>query len=210
MQRLTPILGLIVIACAGCATERQTSPPRSANEQLLISTAADRAAEQVSLRIPKGAKLYVDESNFDGTDSKYAIGALREQLLRQGGRLVAERNEADYVVEIRSGALSIDEEQVLVGIPKMDIPIPLSGTFAFPEIALFKKEERKGVAKFAATSYGAKDGAFVDASTPRYGFSHETEWVVLLFISWKTSDVLPGGEREPIVDLAPEWPTLDE
>jgi hypothetical protein len=206
-----PILGLIVFGTVGCTIERQTSPPRSANEELLISTAADRAAQQVKLRIPKGAKLYVDESEFEGTDSKYAIGALREQLLREGGRLVTARTQADYVIEIRSGALSIDEEQILLGIPQTNVPIPLTGTFALPEIAFFKKEERKGVAKFAAVGYDAKDGSFADASTPRYGFSHEIQWVVFLFISWKTSDVLPEAEREPIFELtAPEFPTFGE
>ncbi|MGE5146759.1 MAG: DUF6655 family protein [Candidatus Eiseniibacteriota bacterium] len=203
MKQLLPLLGIAALALAGCTTERETSPPRTATEQLLISTAADRAAQQVSLTVPKGAKLFVDSSNFEGTDAKYAIGALREQLLKGGGRLVAERKDADYVVEIRSGALSIDEDSILVGIPKMQIPIPLAGSFSFPEIALFKKEQRKGVAKFAAAGYGAKDGQFADASAPRYGFSHETEWVVLLFISWKTDDILPEDAREPIVDIMP-------
>jgi hypothetical protein len=211
MKRVFVATGAIILALGGCSTERKTDPPRTATEQLLISAAADRAAERVKLDVPKGAKLFVDSSNFDGTDAKYAIAALREQLLRDGGRLVSSRTDADYVVEIRSGALSIDENSVLVGIPQMDIPIPLAGSsFSFPEIALFKKEERKGVAKFAAAGYGAEDGMLADASAPQYGFSHETEWIVLLFISWRTSDLLPESAREPIIDVTPDWPTLEE
>jgi hypothetical protein len=203
MKAFLPAAGAIVLALAGCTTEAQSNPPRTATEQLLISSAADRAARQVSLRVPRGSKLFVDADNFEGTDSKYAIGALREQLLKEGGRLVADRGAADYVVEIRSGALSIDQDEFLIGIPKMQIPIPLAGSFSFPEIALFKKAERKGVAKFAAAGYGAKDGRFADASDPRYGFSHETEWVVLLFISWKTADYLPEEAQEPLISFEP-------
>ena len=202
MKAILPAAGALVLALAGCTTETQSNPPRTATEQLLISSAADRAAEEVSLRIPKGSKLFVDATNFEGTDSKYAIGALRERLLKSGGQLVADRGGADYVVEIRSGALSI-QDRMLVGIPKMQIPIPLAGSFSFPEIAFFKKEVRKGVAKFAATEYGAKSGQFADASEPRYGFSHETEWVAFLFITSKTTDILPEEAREPMIGLVP-------
>jgi len=38
---------------AGCTTARSTAPLRTASEQLLISAAADRAAAQLSLGIPK-------------------------------------------------------------------------------------------------------------------------------------------------------------
>ena len=192
---------------AGCTTTRQTDPQRSATEQLLISTAADHAVDDINLDFAPGAKVFVDATNFEGTDSKYAIATLRDRILKLGGRLVADRGQADTVVEIRAGALSVDRSQTLVGIPQFDIPIPLAGPLGFPEIALFKKSERRGVAKFAATSFGAKEGEGQDSSGPRYGFSHDTHWVVLFFFSWTTNDLLPEADREKSLDV--EKPDID-
>lgn len=196
-MRVLFLVGILALSvCAGCTTTRQTDPQRSATEQLLISTAADHAADEIKLDISSGSKVFVDATNFEGTDSKYAIAAIRDRILQLGGRLVADRGQADVVVEIRAGALSVDQSQTLVGIPQFDIPIPLAGPLGFPEIALFKKSERRGVAKFAATSYGAKAGEGQDSSGPRYGFSHDTHWVLLFFFSWSTEDLLPEADQE--------------
>jgi hypothetical protein len=203
VMRLFPVPVLILLfAVTGCTSSRETIPQRSATEQLLISTAADHAVEEIDLNIPRGAKVFVDATNFEGTDSKYAIGALRDRILRLGGHLVSERVLADTIVEIRSGALSVDQSQTLVGIPQFDVPIPLAGPLGFPEIALFKKSERRGVAKFAATSYGVKEGEAQDSTGPRYGFSHDTHWVLLFFFSWGSGDVLPEENKErPLQNL---------
>jgi hypothetical protein len=196
-MRLPFLVGILALCvCAGCSTTRQTDPQRTATEQLLISTAADHAVEDIKLDFAPGAKVFVDATNFEGTDSKYAIAAIRDRILKLGGRLVADRGQSDVVVEIRAGALSIDQSQTLVGIPGFDIPVPLAGPLGFPEIALYKKAQRRGVAKFAATSYGAKEGEGQDSSGPRYGFSHETHWVVFFFFSWTTDDLLTDEARE--------------
>jgi hypothetical protein len=198
---VVPLL-LLLVVLAGCTTSRETEPQRTATEELLISTAADHAADAIKFDIPPGAKVFVDASNFEGTDSKYAIGAIRDRILQLGGYLVSDRVLADTVVEIRSGALSVDQSQTLVGIPQFDIPIPLAGPLGIPEIALFKKSERRGVAKFAAMSYGAKTGEPEASTGPRYGFSHDTHWVLLFFFSWSSDDVLPEENREkPIGDI---------
>lgn len=188
----------VLLSLAACSSAKESNPQRTATEQLMISTAADRAAERLTLDIPRGSKIFVDATNFEGTDGKYAIAAIRDKLLRDGGQLMKDRDSADMVVEIRSGALSMDDEQTLVGIPKFDVPIPLTGSVPFPEIALFKKRQRTGIAKFGATGFGAKDGAYAASSGPQYGLSRETEWVVLLFISWTTTDYVPKEVEEGV------------
>lgn len=196
------IVCLIVLLVAGCSTERESDPARTATEQLLISTAADNAAGQINLDIKPGTKVFVDATNFDGTDAKYAIALLRERVLRLGGQLVADRGASDTVVEIRSGALSVDKSETLVGIPHFDIPIPLAGPLGFPEIALYKKAQQQGVAKFAAIAYNTKDGKAQSISGAEFGASHVTDWTVLFFISWSTNDVKPDdiGDKPLEID----------
>ena len=196
MRYVTALPIVATIALAACVTPRETSPPRTATEQLLISTAADRAAERLTIKLPKGSRVFVDSSYLEGVDAKYAMGAIREQVLKNGGQLAAERAGADVVLEIRSGALSMDERKVLLGIPELDIPVPLSGEFTLPEIALFSKKVRQGVAKFAAAGYGVKDGKAVGASGPQFGSAHETNWRVLLFFGWKTTDLVRDNPPE--------------
>jgi hypothetical protein len=179
---------LAAVLLSACTTTRETDPQRTATEQLLISTAADRAAAAMTLDLGPDRKCFLDATNFEGLDGKYAIAAIRSSLLKKGTLFVADKKDADTIVEIRSGALSIDKHESLVGIPSIDIPIPLAGDFGTPEIALYKTEEQEGVAKFAATAYDAKDGSFLGESTPPLGRSHIKRHVVL-FVSWIEDDV---------------------
>jgi hypothetical protein len=199
MSRSVWLLLGAVFALAACSSVKESNPPRTATEQLMLSTAADRAADRVAERVAadvKGSKIFVDAANFEGLDGKYAIAAIRDRLLRLGGNLAKDRDSADMVVEIRAGALSMDDQQTLVGIPRFDIPVPLAGPVSFPEIALFKKRQRTGIAKFGATGYGAQDGHYVASTDAQYGLSRETQWVVLLFISWSTNDYMPEEIEE--------------
>ena len=209
LRKLRTLFLVMAFACiaASCSTVNQSQPPRTATEQLLISRAADHAAERLAVKLPPKTAVFLDTSDFEGFDQKYAIGTLKDRLLKSGVRLV-DKGKADVVVEIRSGALSINKSENLIGIPSVPIPIPLTGApLTTPEIALFKDEKQQGVAKFAMTAYGAKDGALRASSGPVYGFSHRTKWVVLLFISWTTQDILPE-DQEPSDDLVPEKPSL--
>jgi hypothetical protein len=164
-------------------------------EQLLISTAAERAAEKLALATPAHSRVFVESANFEGTDSKYAIGTIRTTLLKQGMHLVDDKKTADIIIEPRAGALSIDRDNFLIGIPEFSVPIPLSSTpVTIPQIALYATDEQKGTAKFAITSYDTKAGSLVAAQDPQYGFSYNTKTTVLIFISWTSDDVLPDAD----------------
>lgn len=191
---------LAILALGACTTIRETSPQRTATEQLLISTAVDRAIERVNLKIPEGAKVFVDAEQLEGSDGKYAAGAMKDRLLQRGAHLVAERDKAEAVVEVRAGALSIDDKQMLVGTDSFDVPIPLAGQAKIPEIALYKEKERLGVAKIAAFGYSATDGKLIDASGPQFGYAHENEKVLLFVFSWRSSD-LPKEKSSNLLDV---------
>ena len=189
-----PAVLLCVALLAGCTTARSTAPLRTASEQLLISAAADRAAAQLSLGIPKGTRVFVDTRYFQGYDDGYAIAAIRTQMMKNGLMLMDDRTQAEAVVQVSSGALSTDQKSLLIGIPQLTVPYYTTGaSITVPEIALFKQAEEKGVAKFVATGYDAKTGKLLATTDPRFGFSHNTNHTVLLFFSWATGDVVPPG-----------------
>lgn len=198
MRRRSYLQGMLLMTLtaglAACSTERLTDPARTATEQLLISAAADRAAAQLLPGVPTGTKVYVDTKYFQGYDSAYAIGAIRDQLARKGVALVDDTHSADAILSIRAGALSTDDQSLLIGVPQLQFPfLPAGTSITVPEIALFKTFEARGVAKFAMTGYDAKSGKLISSSDPQFGFSHETNHTVLLFFSWRSGDVHSNG-----------------
>jgi hypothetical protein len=182
----------VVASLAGCTAQRISVPVRTATEELLISSAADRAAAQLSLGIPKNTRVFVERQYFQGYDDGYALNAIRTQFLRQGLALVDDRTQAEAIVTVASGALSTDEKSLLIGIPQLTLPfLPVGNSVTVPEISLFKSAQDKATAKFVATGYDAKTGKLIATSDPQYGFSHQTNHTIMLFFSWETGDLIP-------------------
>jgi hypothetical protein len=181
-----------MLSLAACTSERATSPLRTATEEMLISTAADRAAAELTPGVPQGTKVFLDTRYFQGYDQDYAIGAIKEQLLRHGAALVDDAAHADAIIFVRAGALSTDNRSTLIGIPALQLPfLPIGNSVSVPEIALFKEAVSQGVAKFSMTGYDAKTGKLIASTDPQYGFSHQTNHTVLLFFSWRSGDAVP-------------------
>lgn len=177
---------------AACSTARQTEPQRTATEEMLISSAADRAVGELKLDV-NGKSVLIDASNYKGLDAEYTIAAVRGLVAKDGGRLVTDRKTADVVIEMRNGAQSVDQKEFLIGIPSFDVPIPLAGSLSIPEIALYSRKEDIGVSKLTVTDYSAS-GALAGSSGPVYGFARDRRYKILLFIGWKTQDFHPDED----------------
>jgi len=68
-------------------------------------------------------------------------------------------------------------------------------------------DQRRGVAKFAGVGYDSRDGRRIQSVTPQFGISHQTEWTVLLFISWTSTDAIPKEAQYSPFDIeTPEAP----
>lgn len=201
------ILAIACLALAACSTERTTTTGRTATEQLLISAAADRAAAEVAREVPTGRKTFVVADHFEAPqDGKYAIGAIRAAILARGAALVADRAQAEQIVEIRSGALGIDNSDTIIGIREGEVPIPLTnGGIPIPTIALFQKVRQLGIAKFALTVYDAETGLALAASDPQFGYARKNDYTAAFVISWKSDDIYePDSAPVQTLSLIPE------
>ncbi len=196
-RSLRPVICVAVaLALNACTIIRDTQPARSATEEMLISTAAERVSDRMQLDFAHGAKVFVDPADFEGYDSKYALGTFKDRLLRRGALLVSDKNQADFVIAPRSGALSNNQRDFLIGIPSVTLPVPLTGPVTTPELALYKRELEQGVAKVAVTAYDAKTGALRQSLDPEYGYSDRKRWLVLFVISWRRDDLMPDAKRD--------------
>lgn len=146
-----------VIQLAGCGLTRSTDTVRTATEQLLISDAIDRAVQSMNLQTLAGRTVFLDDSKLTGTvDRDYYISTLRQHLLASGCELHDKREEADFIVEARAGAIGTDRNDLLFGMPATNVPqIPLVQPVpaAIPEIPIAKRKDQRGVAKIAVFAY---------------------------------------------------------
>src|SRR3954464_13231091 len=86
---------VLALLSGGCATSDMTNPPRSVTEQLLLSTAADRAMTNHDLSLFNQKKVFVDSTYFDSYDARYAMGAIRDALSSAGALLVDSVTNSD-------------------------------------------------------------------------------------------------------------------
>jgi hypothetical protein len=188
---------------AGCAAERATSPARTATEELLISSAADRAAEKLAEQIPVGLKVLLGTTSVASVDERYATAAIRDRFMRRGVILVDDKASADMVIEVRTGALSTDERSVSLGTPQIQLPaVPgvASTGIPVPSLSVFKRNQTKATAKFEAIGYDPKTGQLVVATEPQYGHSEKIDWTLLFLLSWTRSDYLEMGSADSDAD----------
>ncbi len=153
---------LCAAAACGCGTTKWTDTRRTATEQVLLSSAMDRAVSRLDFRALAGKDVYLDPQFIKtATDSEYLISALRQHMLASGCVLRDKKDDADYVVEVRVGAIGTDRNELLFGVPATELPslLPLAGVpRAVPEMPFVKKTEQRGVARIALFAYNSHTG----------------------------------------------------
>ena len=162
--RCSPRLVLLLaalISAGGCGTTRMSDTARTGTEQLLVSNAIDRAINEMDFSVLADKDVYLDPQYMRGTvDEGYIISSLRQHLLANGSVLKANREDATYVVEARSGAVGTNRHDVLLGVPSFSLPYTgMPGVPSqVPEIPFAKSTHQKGVAKLAVFVYNQQSG----------------------------------------------------
>lgn len=194
----------LLLSAAGCASMKESDTARTGVEQLLISTAVDRTLDKVSLAPLHGAKVFVEEKYLDCTDKNYVIVSLHQRVMRAGGTLVDKADDADVILEIASGAVGTDRNDIFLGIPP--IPLAMPSPISIPKIAVYERVKAMGTAKLRILAYDAKTHrAVVDSGAPlaRADYRH---WNLLgagPVVSGSVPRELAAatGQSESIVDL---------
>jgi hypothetical protein len=205
---------LILVIVAGCATVRVTDPPRTATEQYLISQAAIKAIDQLASQSLRDRTVYVDYQyltaatqpsdgrgfvyTYPSDDAMFVVGELRAKLLLNGVRLCDDRSKAQVILEVRSGALGIDRQDSLIGLPSFAFSTNgatgASVPFATPEISIVKTQKQWGYANVAFVAYWNDTGEVIASSGPFIGTtSREDFW--FLGAGPKTVGNIPPAQR---------------
>ena len=196
-------LEILLLALAGCATQRVTNPERTATEQFLLSKAVTEAVEPLSFDVLHGRKVYLDDRYFGAPEKAFVLGELRARLLVSGIQVSPFANEAEIILEVRSAGIGIDRYDTLFGIPSFGAPssatstttnVPVIG-FVTPEVAIVKETKQLSFASIAYVAYWANTGEVVASSGPSLGTAWRDDWWVLGFGPRTVGTIPPVDHR---------------
>jgi hypothetical protein len=147
------LLSALALSSNGCTTARQSTAARTATEQLLVSNAVDQALNNIDFTPLAGSSVFVEEKYIDCADKGYIIGSIRHKLLQAGAKLAAKPEDAEAIMEVRSGAVGTDVTGSYVGVPGFTAPGMLVG---IPDVKIATRDSQKALAKIGIVVYGVK------------------------------------------------------
>ncbi len=156
---------------------KESDTARTGIEQLLISSAADQALAKVDFQPIARAKVFLDPQYLDCVDKNYILVALHQRLLGNGCTLVGKAEEADVVLEVASGGVGTDRNELFVGIP--EIPLAPPSPIAVPKLAFYTRTRAMGTAKLAIVAYDAKSKAPLINTGYALARADHKNWTVL-------------------------------
>jgi hypothetical protein len=147
---------------------------QKATDQLIAGDAVDRTVSQIDFRILGGKKVFLDTQYINKTipgvgfvTSEYMISSVRQKMMCDGCLLQEKTDDADFVVEMRIGALGADGHEVIYGVPPNNyltiaasvVPTAPQGAAAIPsmpELSVGKKDDQMAAAKIALFAYNRR------------------------------------------------------
>lgn len=160
---------ILPVACllTGCGSTQK----RSGTEQLLLSDSVDRSVDQLEFGVLSGRKVYLDTTYIRSVkgllfvNADYIVSTLRHKLTTSGCLLQPAKEQADYIIEARIGALGTDSLEVTYGLPASNAlsqaaslvssapPLP-----TIPEISFGKRNSTLSTSKIIAYAYHRETG----------------------------------------------------
>jgi hypothetical protein len=192
---------LILLGLPGCASLRVTQPPQTADEQFLLSQATAEAIARLSVSNLRGRRVYVSFKYLGPPKTlpsqPFLEADLRSHLLKGGVLLCNHRKKSQIVLEVRCGAMGINQYDLLIGIPQFyagnvtasngSYGIPL----LIPQLAILKNTKQQGFASVAYVAYWRKTGDIVASSGPFLGRTERSDWWFLGFGPQTSGNIPP-------------------
>jgi hypothetical protein len=197
----------------GCATIRVTDPPETADQLYLESEATRLAVGRISADQLRDRKVFVDTTYLSTLRENtqdlsfrqvpqqflFLIAELRAKLLLGGARMVDKREDADIIVEARSGGISINREDYLLGLSSITIPTEgvASIPFQTPQLAILQSTKQYGFASVAIVAYWRDSGEIVSSSGPFVGRTSRKDYWVFGFALTPVGNIPPAQNAPP-------------
>lgn len=181
--------GLCLIGLAaftfGCSSTKQSNTARTAREQLLVSNAIDQSLSKVDFTPFQGSRVFVDDKYLDCVDKGYLVGSVRHRAMANGAVVVNKAEDADVVMELRSGVIGTDMADSFLGTPEIVLP----GMLTIPEVRLINKTRQSAMAKIGLVAYDPKNMAVLGQGGVSSSQSEDNNWFVMGIGPWQNGSV---------------------
>ncbi len=175
LRPMSVVLAAALLLCSTGWTSTATSnTARTAKEQMLLSNAVDQSLDKVDFTPLYGQRVFVDEKYLDCVDKGYVVGSIRHRVMRAGGALAAAADDADVVMELRSGGVGTDTTESFLGTPEIALP----GMLTIPEIRLVERKTQFGYSKLGLVIFDAKTKAVLGDGGMAMAQSDDNNWSV--------------------------------
>lgn len=165
---------LLALICSGCASTKTSNTARTAKEQMLLSNAIDQSLNKVDFAPLDGQRVFVDEKYLDCVDKAYLIGSVRHRVMRAGGLLTTSADDADVVMELRSGGVGTDTSEAYLGTPEIALP----GMLTIPEVRLAERKSQFGFSKIGMVIYDAHNRTVLGEGGMAMAQADDNNWFV--------------------------------
>jgi Family of unknown function (DUF6655) len=190
----TLIAAAVAASCLGCTTSKTTNTARSATEQLLVSSSVDQALAKVDFRPFGGRNVFVEEKYLDGVDKNYILASVRHHVVQAGGGLSAKPEQADVMLEVRSGGVGTNSKDMFLGSPALSVPGPFP--VSLPEIKLMSRSTQTGIAKLGLVAYDAKTRRSLGTGGVAVSQSDDNNWFFFGFGPYQKGSVRAEFARQ--------------
>jgi hypothetical protein len=132
-------------------------------------------------------------------DKPVIQGLIERRLAECGVIVVADKKDADIIVQLVCPVLATDMAKFLIGTPSLPVPVPdTSVQIVIPEIPLFLKLTRSAHGHFSVNILNAKDSSPIEVQKGIRTKAYFINWAVML-IPWesynmKLSESAPAAE----------------
>ena len=194
-----------VLFCGCSLTQEFSRTPRTAVEQLLLTSAVEHALHGLTVDLPKEATLHVDVTglqtdrshfNMVGQDRGVLHGPSLDLVLirdtiatglgRLGYRIDPRVTEPAYLARVVVESFGTTQGLSFFGMPPVtSVLIP----FSLPALTLYAKEGQKGYARLHVDFFEYQSGKFVGSSPTTIGRTYYSQYTLLFFLTWQTTDL---------------------
>ena len=165
----------LAVTITGCTHTSTSNTARTAKEQMLLSNAVDQSLDKVDFTPLYGQKVFVDDKYLECVDKSYVVGSLRHRVMRAGGALATTADDADVVMEVRSGGVGTDSAEMFLGVPSLPLPAGMQT----PEVRLTERKSQYGYSKLGLVLFDAKTKNVLGDGGMSLAQSNDNNWFVL-------------------------------
>ena len=171
----------------GCSDPMSSNTARTSVEQFLLSDVIEQATDQMKFSAYKGKKAVMDYNYLaPQVDKPVVQGMVERRLAECGVIVVADKKDADIVVQLICPVLATDMSKFLVGTPSLPVPVPdTSVQIVIPEIPLFLKLTRSAHGHFSVNILNAKDASPIEVQKGIRTKAYFINWAVML-VPWES------------------------